>query len=251
MLSHDTIERVLDAPIEKDPYDHMVIDNFFDDEYANRLSSEFPEYNDERYWYTYNNPIEIKRTCNSWDKFPAATYRAFWALCSEEFCSVLEKKFGVILKADFGLNGGGWHMHGKGGKLNIHKDYSTHPKIPYQRKLNIIIHLSRNWNVNWGGAFQMWSHNDQTNKPMNLVKKIPVQFNRAVIFDTTQNSWHGLPDPITCPDSEFRKTLAIYYLTKLNKDTDPRYRALFVPTKEQENDPEVLELIEKRKSIQR
>lgn len=251
MLSSDTIERMLDAPIEKDPYDHLIIDNFFDQEYAERLSNEFPSYDDFKYWYSYDSPIEIKRICNSWDKFPPATYRVFWALCSQEFCSVLERKFGVMLRADFGLNGGGWHMHGKGGKLNMHKDYSTHPKIPYQRKLNIIIHLSDDWNPTWGGAFQMWAHDEENDKPKHLVKKIDVKFNRAIIFDTTQNSWHGLPDPIKCPDNVFRKTLANYYLTKIQEDTDPRYRALFAPTKEQENDNDILNLIKERKSIQR
>jgi hypothetical protein len=251
MLSRDTIERILENRIEKDPYDHLVIDNFFDEEYAEKLVKEFPAYNDSNYWYSYDNPIEIKRTCNSWDKFPTATYRAFWALCSEEFTSVLEKKFGVTLKADYGLNGGGWHMHGAGGKLNMHKDYSTHPKIPYERKYNIIIHLSKDWNPLWGGALQMWSHDAERDRPKHLVKKVDIKFNRAVIFDTTQNSWHGLPDPLRCPPDVFRRSLAIYYVTKLKEGVDPRYRALFAPTKEQENDKEVLELIEKRTQVQR
>ena len=46
--------------------------------------------------------------------------------------------------------------------------------------------------------------NDQ--KPGDLVKSIEPIFNRAVIFDTTQNSWHGLPIPLTCPDGESRET---------------------------------------------
>jgi hypothetical protein len=37
----------------------------------------------------------------------------------------------------------------------------------------------------------------------------------------------------------------------LKEGVDPRYRALFAPTKEQENDKEVLELIEKRTQVQR
>jgi Rps23 Pro-64 3,4-dihydroxylase Tpa1-like proline 4-hydroxylase len=142
-------------------------------------------------------------------------------------------------------------MHGKGGKLNIHQDYSIHPKIPYERKLNIIIHLSQNWKPEWGGGIEFWSHNEETNKPKEMVKKYDLKFNRAVIFDTTQHSWHGLPEPLKCPEDHFRKTLAIYYVQSPSETVCDRFRALFVPTKEQENDASVLDLIEKRKSIKR
>ena len=29
-------------------------------------------------------------------------------------------------------------MHGTGGNLNVHKDYSVHPKLGLRRKLNLI-----------------------------------------------------------------------------------------------------------------
>ena len=51
-----------------------------------------------------------------------------------------------------GLNGGGWHIHANGGKLNPHLDYSMYPKLPYQRKLNIIVYLQPNWEESWGGG---------------------------------------------------------------------------------------------------
>ena len=43
------------------------------------------------------------------------------------------------LEADYGLHGGGVHMHKTGDYLNVHLDYDIHPKVPMQRKLNIII----------------------------------------------------------------------------------------------------------------
>ena len=72
------------------------------------------------------------------------TYRAFSYLNSNEFVLLLGKVlFGeAILSSDFGLNGGGWHIHSKGGKLNTHLDYSLHPKTKQQRKLNIIVYLN-------------------------------------------------------------------------------------------------------------
>jgi hypothetical protein len=44
--------------------------------------------------------------------------------------------------------------------------------------------------------------------------------------------------------------MAIYYLTDPKENADPRGKALYIPTKEQENDPEVLDLIQKRSKIE-
>lgn len=247
MFNKDTIDRMMDTPIETEPFNHFVIDDFFNEQFAEAASREFPGAEDPR-WYRYNNPLEDKFAMNSWDKFPKLTYNALWFLCSQNFSDILSRKIGSRVYADYGLNGGGWHMHGNKGKLNIHQDYSIHPKLPFERKLNIIIYLSKDWNPEWGGGLQFWSHDEENNKPKEMVKKIDVKFNRAVIFDTTQNSWHGLPENINCPDNEYRKSLAVYYLQEPNENTiQMRSKAWYAPYKEQESDPSILEFIEKRK----
>ena len=38
-------------------------------------------------------------------------------------------------------------------------------------------------------------------------------FNRMAIFSTTDFSWHGHPDPLTCPENRSRKSLALYYFS--------------------------------------
>lgn len=152
------------------------------------------------------------------------------------------------LYCDSGLNGGGWHIHSRGGKLNTHLDYSLHPKLGLQRKLNIIVYLNSEWQSEWGGHLGLWD-NKSADEPGDLIKEIEPKFNRAAIFDTTFNSWHGLPKPLNCPECQFRKSLAVYYLTKPPIDVDNRGKALFTPTAEQQNDKEVLELIKKRSSV--
>ncbi len=42
------------------PYDHVVIDNFFDEETALPISHEFPDYNSD-FWSIYNNPLGKKK----------------------------------------------------------------------------------------------------------------------------------------------------------------------------------------------
>lgn len=94
----------------------------------------------------------------------------------------------------------------------------------------------------------LWG-NESDKAPGPLVKQITPKFNRAIVFDTTCNSWHGLPDPIDCPNGQFRKSLAVYYLTSPNESVDTRGKALFAPTESQKNDSEVLDLIAKRSDV--
>ena len=228
------------------PYDHWVLDDFFPVDVARRLANEFPDY-DEPNWHWYNNPLENKKAKNHWYEFPQLTYQIFSHLNSSEFIETIRGITGIeILYPDVGLHGGGWHMHSRGGKLNIHLDYNINPKLNLQRKLNLIIYLTEDWDTSWGGGLELWSHDEEKNLPLNREVVVDNIFNRAILFDTTQNSWHGLPQPITCPEGVYRKSIAVYYMTDIPEDANQRKRALYAPTKEQENDSEVLDFIKER-----
>ncbi len=230
------------------PFDHVVIDNFFIKDVAKKLEVEFPDFNDNSL-HAYDSAIEKKKSLNNWNSFPSLTYKTFYLLNSEIFIDFLSAHVCQKNKlySDPGLNGGGWHMHKTNGKLNVHLDYSIHEKLNLQRKLNLIIYLNSNWKASWGGNLGLWKGNQD--QPQELTTSIQPKFNRAVIFDTTQNSWHGLPDPIKFPEGEFRKSLAVYYLCTPPGDTDPRNKALYHPTKEQEKDLKILELIKRRSNL--
>lgn len=235
--------------IKHDPFFHIVIDNFFPEEVAHQLSNEFVDYQDP-YWKKFDNPIENKKISNNWNIFPKTTYSEITRLLSNDYIEELKKITGIDkLYPDIGLSGAGWHMHGRGGKLNVHRDYVIHPKINLSRKLNLIIYLTPNWNQEWGGGLELWSHDSTTDRPKELVHKIECVFNRAIIFDTTQNSWHGLPNALTCPDNVYRKSIALYYLTDLTGNEEQRYRAQFVPSKEQMNDKSIEEFCEQRSKL--
>ena len=231
------------------PFPHIVVNNFFDIEIAKKLEKEFPNYNDNT-WDNYNNPLEVKKICTNWKMFPSLTYQVFSYLNSEKFVKKLSNSTlkSSELISDSGLHGGGWHIHGRGGKLNTHLDYSLHPKLKLKRKINLIIFLNSEWQHNWGGHLGFWD-NKSNKQPGELCKEIEPTFNKAVIFDTTKNSWHGLPQPINCPENQFRKSIAAYYLTVPPKNTDKRAKALFSPTESQRGDNKILELIKKRSDI--
>ena len=233
---------------EAKPFNHIVLPNFLQKETADKVVAEFPSF-DSSDWRIYNNAIEVKKLLNHWDKFGPTTYQLFQYLNSSAFLRKIEPLVGCELFADFGLNGGGLHTHRSGGKLNTHLDYSIHPKLRLERRVNLLIYITPNWKEEWGGMLGLWDKHPTKHAPGELIKQIPPLFNTAVLFDTTQNSWHGLPEPITCPESITRNSLAVYYLCRPREKADERGKAFFAPYKDQIDDPEVLELIKKRSSV--
>ena len=194
------------------PFDHWVLDNFLDINDAKKLSNQFID---------FDNPTE--------EIIPPLTYSTFSNLLSNKFINKLSEITGISsLYPDIGLHGGGWHMSGKGGSLAMHLDYSIHPKMNLQRKLNLIIYLEEDYDPEWGGSLQFWSHDDKNKKPLTKVKEIEPIFNKAILFDTTQNSWHGFPEPINPPRGKMRKSIAVYYMTDITSSAQERYRARYV-----------------------
>jgi Rps23 Pro-64 3,4-dihydroxylase Tpa1-like proline 4-hydroxylase len=244
----DNIKDAFSTFHDAKPFPYCVIDNFFTEEIAQQLVEDFPDASSDVFNGNYFNQIEIKKTCNVWDRFPATTYNTIQYLNSEEFIDILKPLVGKEkLYADHGLHGGGWHIHPPGGKLNVHLDYSIHPKMKKQRNYNLLVYLNPNWRSGWGGELGLWS--DENNRPKDLVKVLEPKFNRAIIFDTTCNSWHGLEVPNSFPTGQDRKSIALYYLTDALDNTDARSRALFSPTKDQEGNREVMDLISRRSQI--
>lgn len=230
------------------PFRHIVIDNFLPLELANKVADEFPNV-DSDFWYEYANPLEIKKACSDWNKFSPSIYQLFIELFSPKSVEYLNYVTGKNLTPDIGLHGGGLHCHKSGGKLNTHLDYNIHPKVNLQRKVNIIVYVSKDWDPNWNGSLGLWENNPETNQPGKLVEKIDCVFNRAVIFDTTQMSWHGLPDPVTCPEDRSRNSIAAYYLCEAPEVVDSRGKALYAPTEDQKGNQDIIDLIQKRANL--
>jgi hypothetical protein len=229
-----------------DPFDYWIIDDFLHTDLARKIASEFPDYNSSD-WLFYNNPIEHKKTINDWCKFPLETYKVLSTMVSKDFVDHISEITGEkTLFADPGLHGGGWHIHGNAGRLNVHMDYSIHPKLKLLRKYNLIIYLSEEWDNSWGGNLELWSHDASTNQPKEKKVVIQNKFNRALLFDASKNSWHGFYDKIQCPEGKYRKSIASYYLSEVPTGAPDRPRALFSPAPDQRNDQSVMDFIKSR-----
>lgn len=230
------------------PFDHCVVDDFLLPDVLNSIEDEFLAFDSER-WFCYKNALEDKKALNDWNAFPKGTYSLFTYLNSPEFTAELSELVGTQLYADSGLHGGGWHVHGPGGNLNPHLDYSIHPKLGLQRRINIIIYVARALSPEHGGHLGLWGCDLAESGPGELVQEIEPRFNRAVIFDTTQNSWHGMSRPLGDVPGLQRRSLAIYYLCHPSEAADPRGRALYAPRAAQKGNAEIEELIRLRAGV--
>ena len=125
------------------------------------------------------------------------------------FIEFIEKLTGISgLLPDPHLTGGGMHQIMPGGKLSLHIDFNKYQRKSLERRLNILVYLNENWEESYGGYLELWNK-DVTKAE---VKILPV-FNRVALFSTTETSWHGHPDPLTCPANRTRRSVALYYYT--------------------------------------
>lgn len=244
-----TLSKYSHSDWDTNPYGHLIIDNFLSNDLSEQLYLDIMSLKNDSstVWNSYTNPLENKYVYNRWDRLPKSLYSFFLAIGSDLVVKHMERISKIdMLVADAGLHGGGVHMHGNGGKLNVHQDYSIHPKTDMQRRLNIIFYLSKDWSEEWGGGLGLY-HDDPVNDVhTDLEKVVDCIWNRAVIFDTAPGSWHGLPDPIECPEDKLRLSLAYYYIRIPTKDAPKRGAVRFAASENQKNNEDILKLIELR-----
>ncbi len=190
------------------PYPHIVLENFLDAEMLDECIAEFNKLNETDGWINYKHYNEKKRGLNKLDLLPEAIKATINELNSPEFLEFLSTLTGIKdLQKDDRLEGGGIHQSGKGGFLNIHADFTVHPHHRnWQRRVNVLVYLNKDWQEEWGGKLELWD----TKMKACETKVLPV-FNRCVIFNTDADSYHGHPEPMTCPEDRFRRSIALYY----------------------------------------
>lgn len=190
------------------PYPHIVLDNFLNPEMLDECIAEFNKLNEADGWINYTHYNEKKKGLNKLDLLPEAIKGTINEFNSPEFLEFLNKLTGIKnLQKDDYLEGGGIHQSTKAGYLNIHADFTVHPhNRNWQRRVNVLVYLNKNWKEEWGGKLELW---DKQMKACE-VKVLPV-FNRCVIFNTDADSYHGHPEPMTCPEGVYRRSIALYY----------------------------------------
>jgi hypothetical protein len=194
---------------EAAPFPHIHLPDFLEPGLALELSREFPSAGSPA-WTQYKHYNENKTGLTKRELFPETIRSVVDELNSPKFLDWLSDLTGITgLMADPTLEGGGLHQSGRGGFLNIHADFTVHHHHKnWQRRINLILYLNPVWHADWGGAIELWD-----NTMRNCVVSVQPLLNHALIFSTTDTSYHGFPEKLVCPQGASRKSLALYYYT--------------------------------------
>lgn len=196
------------------PFPHLVVDGLWPDDLLKSLDAEFPAPDDPR-WITYPDAKERGKKAGDRRMWGPATRGFFDAARSPDACAMLELLTGIEpLTADD--IGGGMHETGEGGRLASHVDFNVHPTLPLERRLNMLVFLSPDWDPAWGGTLYLGEQRD--------VAVVPA-WNRTVIFATGETSWHGHPEPVV--GDHLRRSLACYYYAPLRPETAEGHSTLW------------------------
>lgn len=191
------------------PYPHAVIDGFIPQDWIlHKVLEEFPSPKKNN-WHP-DSPAQLAKASYTTDYlYGPHTRHLMNEFNSATFIKFLQQLTGIQgLIPDPHYLGAGLHQINSGGFLKIHTDFSWYPELKLRRRLNMLLYLNEGWREEWGGAIELWDK-----KMKGCVKKALPLFNRCVIFNTTQTSYHGHPDPLMCPKDVSRKSIALYYYT--------------------------------------
>lgn len=194
------------------PYKHLVIDNFLNEDLALSCLENFPAMDDPSWEFANDEDIEIKyrTTWKSEFDIPEGIIDAVRILNGADFLRAISSLFGIEkLMPDPYFSGGGLNVTRKGGLLDVHVDGNYHDASGLNRRMNALLYLNPGWKSEWGGEFGIYDE-----KGENCLKKVEPLFNRLVVFDSHDKSWHGLPDPVNFPEEMPRRSILLYYYTK-------------------------------------
>lgn len=184
----------MDFTPEPEPFPHCVVDGYWSDDLLSQVADEFPA-SDRNGWVRYHNAEEAKLEGPP-PLWGAMTKRLFTDVAS--LTPVLSEAF-AIPELSMEVVGGGYHLIPPGGYLAIHTDFNRSPDSDLYRRLNFLCFLNHGWG-DQGGHLELWDDGG-------LAREVIPEFNRTVIFETSDHSWHGHPRPA----GRWRKSVAAYF----------------------------------------
>jgi 2OG-Fe(II) oxygenase superfamily len=203
-------EALRDQFTSAQPFPFIKIDNFLDPVFANEVATAYPSFEvataQGRSFRAVNERRKVQVTDASFFPAPVAQLNAL--LASPTFLADLSYVTNIPnLLADEQLVGGGMHLTGPGGRLDVHIDFNFINDRKLHRRLNLLLYLNPIWEESWGGHIQLWDK-DVKNCRHSFVPKL----NRCIIFETSDVSFHGVV-PTTSEAPHPRISFATYYYT--------------------------------------
>lgn len=196
----------------REPFRHVVIDDFFAPDYAAALLDQFPPF-ERGNARNENGELGNKSTHERIRSLGTAYASLDDLVRSPALLDLVGRLTGIPdLLYDPWYFGGGTHENRDGQDLDPHVDFNRHPVESWHRRLNLIVYLNREWQDTWGGSLEL--HSDPR-APDDRITLITPLYNRCVIFETTETSWHGFGRIGRNGGGNLsRKSIALYFYTR-------------------------------------
>ena len=236
---------ISDIKLKRDFYNinkYCVVDNILSIDTAVSLQKEILD-SSYKNWDRYENPFEKKYTWRDKNNLLPLSKTLFDYLHTPEFITFLSEFTNYNLQEDKSKNWWGIHTFENKDKLDIHVDAGRHPKNNLKKIITLGIYLSYNWSKECGGNIEFWNgDNSQHNDAKIYYKRLSIEpkFNRCIIFENNDYSWHGAPSPCICNKNQKRIFFTCSYLTDIDDliHKNNRKKAFFVKLPNEQHDPE-------------
>jgi hypothetical protein len=192
------------------PFPHIKIEPFLDPDFAREVAASYPTFGTAKslgHEFKFVNEVGKIQVTDS-QRFPEPVQRLNAMLASPEFLDQMARISGIPrLLADPDLAGGGMHLTGPRGRLDVHVDFNYVEEKQLHRRMNLLLYLNETWDDAWGGGVELWDR-----KVKRRYQRFSPKLNRCVVFETSEISFHGV-EQVTCPPQVARQSFATYYYT--------------------------------------
>jgi 2OG-Fe(II) oxygenase superfamily len=192
------------------PFRHVVIEHFLEPSFCQELIAQFPPFTagdarNERGDAAGKSVIgQVARLGPAFRQFDRLMRDAGFLGALGRITAIP----GLLYDEDYA--GGGTHENLDGQELDPHVDFNYHPRWGWHRRLNLIVFLNPEWEEAWGGCLELLR--EPSSQAPEARRVVAPRANRAVLFETTEKSWHGFPVIRTPPGKGIsRKSLAVYF----------------------------------------
>jgi hypothetical protein len=214
VLSESAREHAVDLATEfqtAEPFRHVVLEGLLPPDACRALIAEFPEFS-EKHALNEHGEVGGKAVVPGLARLGPAYAGFDQMMQSADFLQWLSQLTGIPnLLYDPEYVGGGTHENRNGQELDTHVDFNFHPRTQWHRRVNLILFLNPQWHESWGGCLELLRDPFDTNQ----MRSVTPLANRAVIFETTESSWHGFRRIQLPPDFVLsRRSIAVYFYTK-------------------------------------
>lgn len=234
MIRADVIERadeIRSTFQNASPFRHACIEGFLDEDIAKQALADFPGFDEDA---ARNEFGDVGRKAVNTDLPRISPFYAQLSeyLVSDAFMEAMSALTGIPgLKPDVNQFGGGTHENLDGQSLDPHVDFNYDMATGRHRRINLLIYLNPVWDEAWGGCIEL--HRNPRDPEQDETAAFAPLFNRAVMFETNEHSWHGFRRIAIPPGSsvQSRKCLSIYLYTDDRPEDEiaPPHGTFYVP----------------------